>query len=58
MIGVIDYRAGNAAGVLYAMERLGIAAEAVHTAEELEKVSGADPFRNGVSGCGHNLVGV
>ena len=37
MIGVIDYRAGNAAGVLYAMERLGIAAEAVHTAEELEK---------------------
>ena len=38
MIGVIDYRAGNAAGVLYAMERLGIAAEAVHTAEELEKI--------------------
>lgn len=40
MIGVIDYRAGNAAGVLYAMERLGIAAEAVHTAEELEKYQG------------------
>ncbi len=40
MIGVIDYRAGNAASVLYALKRLGIDAEAVHTAEELGKYQG------------------
>ncbi len=40
MIGVIDYRAGNAASVLYALQRLGVTAEAVHTAEELEKYQG------------------
>ncbi len=38
MIGVVDYRAGNAPSVLYALSRLGIAATLVRTAAEIEVV--------------------
>ena len=38
MIGVIDYRAGNAPSVGYALERLGIAHRLVATADELDGV--------------------
>ncbi len=38
MIGVIDYRAGNAPSVLYALTRQGIAATLVGTAAEIETV--------------------
>ncbi len=38
MIGVVDYRAGNAPSVLYALERLGVAATLVSDADGLEAV--------------------
>jgi len=38
MIGVVDYRAGNAPSVLYALERLGLAATLVGDAAGLEAV--------------------
>jgi glutamine amidotransferase len=38
MIGVVDYRAGNAPSVLYALERLGIAARLVGDAASLDAV--------------------
>ncbi len=38
MIGVVDYRAGNAPSVMYALERLGVAAVLVRTADQLATV--------------------
>ena len=38
MIGVVDYRAGNAPSVLYALERLGAAATLVRDADGLDAV--------------------
>ncbi len=38
MIGVVDYAAGNAPSVLYALERLGLPARAVARPEELAEV--------------------
>lgn len=38
MIGVVDYRAGNAPSVMYALERLGAPAALVRTADELAAV--------------------
>jgi len=38
MIGVVDYRAGNAPSVMYAFERLGIAATLVRTGADLDGV--------------------
>jgi glutamine amidotransferase len=38
MIGVVDYRAGNAPSVMYALERLGIAARLVTRPAELDTV--------------------
>lgn len=38
MIGVVDYRAGNAPSVMYALDRLGILARLVSTSEDLDQV--------------------
>lgn len=38
MIGVVDYRAGNAPSVMYALDRLGLEARFVRTATDLDAV--------------------
>ncbi|MBQ7064556.1 MAG: imidazole glycerol phosphate synthase subunit HisH [Firmicutes bacterium] len=40
MIGVIDYRAGNAPSVYHALRRIGATASLVRTPEEIEQVDG------------------